>query len=481
MAVAAVRRVHIIAHEATKDSLLERLQTEGILHVESLREAERVDVVEPVTAETREIDKKIADVESAVGYLGRFSPPQSFISSLAGGRVELSPARFNEYSADDAIDNTLERIRAIQQERADLEVRRARLVSVLNHLEPWRDLDVPLEMLRSSSAVDVFSGSVPVRSVEPLHAALSDTGESWILHQVSSAGGRTYIVLISLRDDGRDADRILREHGFQLAMFPQGKGTAASIQGTVKAELATIKGQDERLGANAAELSGERIKLMAAYDRLIQSRQRIETAMTAHGTKESIVLSGWMRIEDKPRLLHAAESVSRETVVIDRSPSSDEEPPVAMVNKPLVEPFRVVTNLYGLPKSREIDPTPLLAPFFAVSFGIAIGEGGYGVLLALLSKLGLKFLKLGEGGRRLLNLLFYCGIVTFVAGVLMGSFFAIGFDKLPDSHWLRVAHDHAQLLNPLEDSLLFLGIVLGIGFLQVWFGVLIGGIIKWRS
>jgi V/A-type H+-transporting ATPase subunit I len=482
MAVAPVKRIHIIAHESTQEPLLEALQDAGLVHIEPLADEEQLETVEPLISETREIEKRVSEVEAAVDYLGRFVPPQGFVSSLAGGKVELSTDRFLTFSSKEAIEEILGEVRTVQQERSDLEVRRTRLLSALHHLAPWTSMDAPIESLVPSSGVDVFNGSFPSRVMDGFRAALNQSGDAWTLEEVSSSGGRTYFVLVTLKEEVRDADRFLREFGFQPATFPPGEGTVASLQKNIQAELSEIDEKVENLATKARELAGDRVKLMAAYDRLTQLSHRLESVSAAHGTKESIVLSGWVQTEELPRLKQVLEDVSTETTLIERHPLPEEEPPVALANKQLIKPFRVVTNLYGLPKSREIDPTPLLAPFFVVSFGIAVGEGGYGVLLALLSKLGLKFLKLGEGGRRLLNLLFYCGIATFIAGVLMGSFFAIDFSSVPGFlSPLAALHDAVQLLNPLEDSLTFLGIVLGLGFFQVWLGVLVGGVIRWQS
>lgn len=481
MAVAPIKRIHIVCHRSMQETMLVLLQDIGVIHISPLSEDETSDLLEPVGSDTRDIEKKLTEVEGAVTYLGRFVPPGGLLSSFLGGKIELTPAQFGELSEEHRVDRILEEVKDLEQEVAELDIRTSRLNSAIHHLQPWAPLQIPLEKLEPTSHTAIFSGSVPMAALDTLRENLARGGNGWVLEETSRSGGRAYIVLVELADEALDGERLLREAGFQPAAFPSEQGSVEEIVARMGHEVGELSSQREKLLAKASELAKHRITLMAAYDSLAQAKARIEGLSEASGTKDSVVLSGWCLSEQIQKLEKALSSLSPETAVITRDPLPEEKPPVALNNKTAVRPFQVVTNLYGLPKSTEIDPTPLLAPFFVLSFGIAVGEGGYGVLLAVLSKLGLKFLRLEEGGRRLLNLLFYCGIATFIAGVLMGSFFAIDFASLPEFlQPISSLFEHLQLFNPLEDSLLFLGIVLGLGFFQVWVGVLIGGIIKWR-
>ena len=482
MAVAPVRRVYLLAHRDTADGLLSRLQDAALVHLEPLAEAEDAGSLLPVEAESRDLERRLAEVDGAIRYLARFEPPSGFLASLAGGRLELSNERFRSWSAGERVDTVLDQVREAQQKQADLEVRRARIVSALQHFAPWTTLDIPVPELTASANVVILCGTLPTASVAELRSALEAEGDSWFLEEIGSGGGKSQVVLVDLRDEKPEAETLLREAGFQPVFFPETEGTLGDWVDEQRHELERIDAEQEEIAARLATLAPERVKLMAAYDLLAQKQQQAEATAALGATRDTVVIPGWARGDDLPRLRGIAADLSPGAALIDREPAPDEEPPVVLDNAPVVRPFQVVTDLYGLPKSREIDPTPLFAPFFVLSFGIAVGEGGYGVLLALLSRLGLRFLRLSEGGRQLLTLLFYCGIATFVAGLLMGSFFAIDFPALP-AYLQPVARLHAAVkqLDPLEDSLLFLGIVMGIGFLQVWLGVLVSAILKWRA
>lgn len=482
MAVAPVRRVYFLAYRDTAGDLLSRLQDAGLVHIEPLSAGEDPGSLLPLAADARDLERRLAEIDGAIAYLARFEPRTGMFASMAGGRVELSDERFQSWSGSATVETVLEQVREAQQTLADLEVRRARVTSALQHFTPWTALDLAVPDLRGTPNVAILCGTLPTASVAGLRIALEAEGKAWILEEIAGGSGKSHVVLVDLRGEEPDAEDALREAGFQPVFFPETEGTLGDWIRAQRLELERIDGEQKEITGRLAALAPDRVRLMAAYDFHAQKRQQAAAAAAIGATRDAVVIPGWARAGDLPRLRRIAAGVSPAVAMIDREPETGEEPPVVLDNAPLVKPFQVVTHLYGLPKSREIDPTPLLAPFFVLSFGIAVGEGGYGVLLALLAKLGLRFLRLDEGGRRLLNLLFYCGVATFAAGILMGSFFAIDFAALPG--FLQPAGRllaAAKRLDPLEDSLLFLGFVLGLGFLQVWLGVLISAILKWRA
>ncbi len=482
MAVSKIRRVYLLVDRPGVDPLLKRLQDAGLVHLEPLDPEETADFLEPFETESRAIESRLSRIESAMEYLRGFEESPGMLASLSSGKVALSDGDFRKLTEDETIDRLLDEIERIQQELSDLDVRETRIRSALHHLAPWMEFDVPLELLHSTPQVEILCGSLPVQSLDDVKAVLEEDGAACHLEKVSLADGKAFVVVVDLLDEPPDAAHLLREAGFQPTLFPEGTGTVAEEAARLQSDLEAITARRAELRAEAARLAPEKIKLMAAWDRFRADLERSEALTAAAATRDCLVLGGWARTGDLPRLRSIVEKGLEGAALLDRDPLPDEEPPVVLENPRLVEPFQVVTNLYGLPRFHEIDPTVLLAPFFILSFGLAVGEGGYGVLLAVLSRLALKFLKMDEGGRRLFRLLYYCGIATFIAGTLMGSFFAVDFSSLP-AFLAPVAAVQAKLklFDPLQDSLLFLGIVLGIGFIQVAFGILISAVLHWRE
>jgi len=92
--------------------------------------------------------------------------------------------------------------------------------------------------------------------------------------------------------------------------------------------------------------------------------------------------------------------------------------------------------------------------------GLTVSEAGYGLLVALLSFLYLKFAKPKGGLRQFLTLMAILGVSTVILGTMVGGWFGFPIPKL-------------MVLDPLKDPVSFLILSLALGFIQVWFGTLL--------
>ncbi|MGI6668970.1 MAG: V-type ATP synthase subunit I [Acetivibrionales bacterium] len=110
-----------------------------------------------------------------------------------------------------------------------------------------------------------------------------------------------------------------------------------------------------------------------------------------------------------------------------REPAEDEEFPVLLENNGFAEAGEPVTTMYGLPNSREIDPNAVMAPFFVLFFGMMLSDGGYGLVMSLITGLALWKLKLDSGKRKFVKLLFFCGLSTVFWGIMFGGWFGISY------------------------------------------------------
>ncbi len=81
-------------------------------------------------------------------------------------------------------------------------------------------------------------------------------------------------------------------------------------------------------------------------------------------------------------------------------------------NNSLVTPFETVTDLYSLPSSTEIDPTPIFSIFYFIFFGMMFADMGYGIILAVVCFAALKCIKLEGLAYKLVKMLAFCGIST---------------------------------------------------------------------
>jgi V/A-type H+-transporting ATPase subunit I len=478
MPVGRVKRLHVIAHEAGRDELLRALHKLGCVHMEDMGETPPEDwegLVQQVDVDARELDRRLLEIEGAIDYLTAHAPSSGF---LGGGKLYLTGSQMQELADSVDVEAVVAKCRKLEQRETERKASEAHLRMIEEHLEPWRSLSVPVDEILPTERTDVAAGSVSESGFAVLEQTLSDDPDVY-WEVVSRHAGEVYLVLIWHRDAGERISSALKEVGFVAPGFHGVKGKPADVLAEARRELVRLAQEREADSEAAQSLALHRPALMVASDRVRHELDRMNAAERLVKTGSTVVLRGWARERDVARIESA---VGEDAAVIAADPGAAEDVPVELDNRPVVKPFQVVTRLYGLPRYREVDPTPFLAPFFAVSFGLALGEGGYGVLMALISFLGLRYLKLSSSMRQLLRLLFLCGVCTFVAGILMGSFFAVDFQNVPPwLGWAAAIHGKLKLLDPLQDSMTFLFIVLGIGLVQVWVGVLIKAVDRFRS
>lgn len=67
----------------------------------------------------------------------------------------------------------------------------------------------------------------------------------------------------------------------------------------------------------------------------------------------------------------------------DPAPEEIHDVPVRLKNNWLTKPLNMVTEMYSLPAYNNVDPNPLMAPFFILFYGIMMADMGYGLLMFL--------------------------------------------------------------------------------------------------
>jgi V/A-type H+-transporting ATPase subunit I len=85
-----------------------------------------------------------------------------------------------------------------------------------------------------------------------------------------------------------------------------------------------------------------------------------------------------------------------------------------------------------------------------------------------LAYIGLKKLKIGEGGKKLFRMFFAIGLVTFAIGIMTGGFFGIEVSQLPP--FLSFLQK-LTLLNPTQQPMVFLLICLALGIIHILTGI----------
>ena len=146
-----------------------------------------------------------------------------------------------------------------------------------------------------------------------------------------------------------------------------------------------------------------------------------------------VLMEGWIPEENEAEV---RKMLDESGVYYDIRPAGlEDNAPIRLKNNKISRAFEMLTKMYGMPDYGEFDPTPLLAPFYALFFGMCVGDAGYGLLLILLG-LYLKK-KLSKSMAGLMNLLITLGAATTIVGAVFNTFFGAAITDLDLPEWMR--------------------------------------------
>ena len=146
-----------------------------------------------------------------------------------------------------------------------------------------------------------------------------------------------------------------------------------------------------------------------------------------------VMMEGWVPVENDAEV---RKMLDESGVYYEIRPAEKEDnAPIKLKNNAINRLFEVLTKMYGMPDYGEFDPTPLFAPFYALFFGMCVGDAGYGLLLIVLGLFLKK--KLSKSMAGLMNLLITLGAATTIVGAVFNTFFGVTLTDLDLPAWMN--------------------------------------------
>lgn len=238
------------------------------------------------------------------------------------------------------------------------------------------------------------------------------------------------------------------------------------------AELsARLKGIDNAIAADNLLLNqyaAWSIDTLTGYGDKLKDKLQTEMAVL-HTNSEAdgalMLLEGFV---PKEKVGEVNAWLEKEGVVyLSKEAGAKDHPPVLLKNNKFAKLFEPIGELFSLPAYVELDLTPFFAPFFMLFFGFCFGDAGYGLLLILIGAFAKR--KVDAKFKPYLSLLQWLGVGTVIFGALTGSFLGM---KLTDFELPAIAGWQKKMFS---DSQMF-NLALGLGFLQIMFGMVLKGI-----
>jgi V/A-type H+-transporting ATPase subunit I len=411
------------------DAFLERLRSTGVVHVKQTKPVADHPVIVKLTAENKRVT---AQLEYLDGLL------------KAEGKSGAEPAPVKELPSVSESEKILVQVEDIRDKLGKSKTSLLSLEKEREAISVWGDFGYDtLAKLREAGYVVTFF-TCPESHYDE---AWENDCNACIINEIQSA---VYFITIT-------------PSGANLSINADRAKLPVKDYEHIMADIEAEKKQKEELEGKLQDIARN------YYDSLNSLKTNIENETAwnnvllqtdSRADDKLMLLEGWIpddRTAEMEKTLACAGDYFLKLEVTD-----EDNIPIKLKNNRLTRLLEPITKLYSLPNYNEFDPTPLFAPFFMLFFGMCLCDGGYGLLLILITWYLKR--KLSDDVRPVLSLLQCFGVATLIVGTVTGSFFGASIVNI-------------EYLSSLKkyfissDSLMIISLV--IGFFHVIFGKLV--------
>ena len=433
MAIVKMNKFTLLAFESQRAELLEKLQDfseveftdlqSEVLNEENVNEEYEGLDFDNAGSSYEKCEEKLSKAKSTLKFLKEYVPQKSMIKSMREGKRELTLKELEKAVLNSPFNEICSKVKDKENELAALESEKSKLQTEIESLKLIENFDAPLESLNDLKT-PVFFGSIPKQYMDEL-AHFDD----YYIEIVSENDQDVYFLSMCNEDQKEELEEKLRSFGFSpfkttlkekpIEIIQNNMDSIEKIKSKeffVKEELASF---DEDV--NTLELICE------YYENIVTRKNAVDNFLR---TNNVVIIKGWLPSEENKNFVSLLKEVLGEDYYIDFSEVTDEDiesgiVPVKLKNNELNSAFEDITKMYSTPRYNEIDPTPLLTPFYLLFFGMMVADMGYGLLEIIVVGLALKLFKFDESKRRFAKFFFYLGFPIFGFGLIYGTVFGV--------------------------------------------------------
>ena len=431
MAIAKMNKVMLIAPTDKQNDLLDAIQELQSLEVTSLDQAKElftensIALQEVDTEEMNALQQKFEGIHAAITFVEKNQKQPSLIQKLKTPKEQftLSELQKEVQSWDaDALVEHVESIRTTLRKK-DEKLKELREKEAL--LRKWSVLDFYPKDIFKHPYTKTKMGTIPQATDNAYLEGLKQS-ELISVHEVYHTREEIGLLVTYPRKAQQAAKEELAKAHFSIVWYAFEEAPSVELEKNLKAQQAVVEAkkkvlndlQEEKDLLRQLQLSAE-----VTYNELQKEQAKNELVNGQH----VFVLQGWMT----QKAAEAVESQLKEKLgegeyvflPLEIAEEEYEEVPTVLENNAFLQPFENLTEMYGLPKYGELDPTPYTAPFYLVFFGMMAADLGYGVLLWLGTFIMLKFFHFDKGMNRNLKFFHLLSYPVMIWGIIFGSAF----------------------------------------------------------
>lgn len=471
MAIAKMKKLTLLAEHAHKDSVLKSVQEMQSLEIIPLADDVEDDLLKGFSKETSDAEvvdyqSKLQDIEYSIDYLDDYVAQPGLIEKLKAKREMFSLSELENIVEQANIDNLIEQVSEKESKLNKLDEELKDLRQEEHFLRKWRGLNfLPAEVNRFK-LMHVIIGTVDKEHAEPLLNVIKENGKIYFDEVYRRSDEVAYLFILPKDELKTFNDSIsqysFRELKYQYEVLPEDALYRNLLDQKDKREsIEKIKNE-----MNDWKETYRNLQLAEEYYYNLSERNKAKNILT--DSPHLFLLTGWIeeeKVENLKSNINLEVGESEVVILTDEIKMEDyREVPIVLKNNKLVQPFEMITEMFSYPQYNEVDPTPLMMPFFMLFFGMMAADLGYGLLLFGVTLFALKVFNIEGSTGNFVKFLHVLSYPTMAFGLFFGSFFGI---ELP-----------VQVLSLQDDVLTIMILSVVIGLVQLLYGLVLNGIIK---
>lgn len=426
MAIVKMNKFMLLAFENQKKSLLEKLQSFENVQFSDLSKVESDELnqlkSDTASSEISEVEGELSKVKFTIELLTTFSEKPNPLKSLKEGKKSYN------YDVLEQLTNTShwrDVYNELKQKDNKINMNHnyiAKLKASIEELKPWENLDVSLESINRLTKSKALIGEIPQGNVDDLRLKLEELTKDYYFEVISTIGRNSYILVIVHNDKIADVEQLLKSFNFGKIDI-QCDGVPKKVIKEYKTTIESIKTENLSIQDSMKEHVSKLEEYKIVYEYYSSLLLRLKTTENFLKSKSIVAIEGYYPTELHNEFENMIKSTLGDDYYLEFEAAEGDDVPVKLKNNKVFESFESITSMYSVPKYKEIDPTPLLAPFYIFFFGMMLSDAGYGFVIFIGTLIALTTFNLDDDMRKSVKMFFLLSISTIFWGVMYGSYF----------------------------------------------------------
>jgi len=468
-----MKKLTLLAEQQNKENVFKSVQEMQNLEVIPLPDVLENELVNGFSVEStkddiNQINQFYQDLEYNLSYLDKFVDQPGLIEGLRRKREVFTLKELESHVENVDLEKHLDEISTEENKLKQIDEQKKDLKEEEFYLRKWKKLDFYPNEVGNFRLMDVVVGSVDVENKDKLLEEVSQL-DSVYYNEVFINEDDAGYYFITPKTKRNELTDVLNSSGFQNIDYSYSLLPNEQIGENQEKRRQLIE-EEKEIKKQLKTWTTKKRDLELAIEYFYNKNEREKAKELILNSKHLFILSGWVEESKVSEISNNVETNLNDEVAIlteDIPTEEEEQVPTVLENNSFVKSFESIVEMYSLPKYNDFDPTPWIAPFFFLFFGMMSADAGYGILLNLATLVAIKFFTLNTGTKNFLRFLHVASYATIIVGLIFGSFF--GFE-LP------------IVLIPLTDQVMPIMIFsVAVGIIQLILGLLLNAYVKHKE